>query len=110
MNVLVIYSHPNPKSFTHAILASFVKGLQDSGHTWEVVDLYKINFNPNFNIEDFDTFVGGQAPPDVLEQQRKVAAADAFAFICPVFWMNMPANMIGWIVRVFSYGFAYQLT
>ena len=110
MNVLVVYSHPNPESFTHAILESFVNGLQDGGHTSEVVDLYKINFNPNFNIEDFDTFVGGSAPPDVLEQQRKVAAADAFAFICPVFWMNMPANMIGWIVRVFSYGFAYQLT
>ena len=53
--------------------------------------------------------MGGPVPADVKVQQEKVAWADAFAFVCPVFWMNLPANMIGWIVRVFSYGFAYKL-
>ncbi|MDD5712685.1 MAG: NAD(P)H-dependent oxidoreductase [Smithellaceae bacterium] len=110
MHTLVVYSHPNPESFTHALLDAFTEGLHAGGYTYEVVDLYQIGFNPNFGIADFDTFVGGTPLPDVLEQQKKVEKADALAFICPVFWMNMPANMIGWIVRVFSYGFAYQLT
>ncbi len=110
MNVLVVYSHPNPESFTSALREAFVKGLHEGGHTYEIVDLYKINFNPNFGLEDFTVFVGGPVPDDVKEQQEKVAKADGFAFICPVFWMNLPANMIGWIVRVFSYGFAYRLT
>lgn len=63
MHTLIVYSHPNPESFTHAVLESFTKGLQEGGHTWEVVDLYKINFNPNFDMADFDTFVGGEPTP-----------------------------------------------
>ena len=39
MHTLVVYSHPNPESFTHAILEAFTRGLQDGGHTCEVVDL-----------------------------------------------------------------------
>lgn len=110
MHVLIVYSHPNPESFTHALLESFSRGLKDGGHTFEVVDLYGIDFKPNFGMDDYAAFMGGPVPADVQEQQKKVAAADAFAFICPVFWMNLPANMIGWIVRVFNYGFAYELS
>jgi putative NADPH-quinone reductase len=28
MKVLVVYAHPNPKSFNHAVLEKFVEGLQ----------------------------------------------------------------------------------
>lgn len=110
MNVLIVYSHPNPESFTSALRESFARGLSEGGHESQVIDLYKIDFDPNFRLEDYNAFVGGPVPADVKAQQEKVAWADAFAFVCPVFWMNLPANMIGWIVRVFSYGFAYKLT
>ena len=33
MKVLTVYAHPNPKSFCHAILQQFAKGLEDAGHT-----------------------------------------------------------------------------
>lgn len=46
MNVLTIYAHPNPKSFCHAVLERFTKGLADAGHSNEVVDLYAIGFDP----------------------------------------------------------------
>jgi NAD(P)H dehydrogenase (quinone) len=49
-------------------------------------------------------------PKDVLEQQAKVARADALAFVAPIYWMGFPAILKGWIERVFSYGFAYSLT
>ena len=38
MKVLIIYAHPNPMSFTKAILDNFVKGLKESGHKYEIVD------------------------------------------------------------------------
>ncbi len=110
MKVLIVYSHPNPESFTNALRESFARGLAEGGHESRVIDLYKENFDPNFRLEDYNAFVGGPVPDDVKAQQENVAWADAFAFVCPVFWMNLPANMIGWIVRVFSYGFAYKLT
>ena len=51
-----------------------------------------------------------QQPKDVLAQQEKVAAADGLAFIAPIFWMNFPAILRGWIERVFTYGFVYTMT
>jgi NAD(P)H dehydrogenase (quinone) len=40
MKILIVYAHPNPQSFNHAILQAFTSGLSESGHTYEVVDLY----------------------------------------------------------------------
>jgi NAD(P)H dehydrogenase (quinone) len=49
-------------------------------------------------------------PKDVLEQQAKVAAADALAFIAPVFFVGYPAILKGWVERVFTLGFAFELS
>jgi NAD(P)H dehydrogenase (quinone) len=46
----------------------------------------------------------------VLAQQEKVAAADGLAFIAPIYWMNFPAILRGWVERVFTYGFVYTMT
>jgi NAD(P)H dehydrogenase (quinone) len=54
--------------------------------------------------------VAKRRPKDVLAQQEKVAAADGLAFIAPIFWMNLPAILRGWVERVFTYGFVYTMT
>ena len=71
MNVLVVYAHPNPNSFNHAILESFTKGLKDGGKTFEVSDLNATEFNPSLGFEDFAQVTGEQMPQDVLDQQAK---------------------------------------
>ena len=68
MKVLIIYAHPNPMSFTKAILNNFVNGLKDAGHEFEVVDLYKIKFNPSFQDMDFSFFVDKDMPKDLFQQ------------------------------------------
>ena len=68
MKVLIIYAHPNPKSFTKAILDNFVRGLKEAGHKYEVVDLYKIKFNPIFQDMDFAFFVDKDMPKDLFQQ------------------------------------------
>ncbi len=110
MKVLVVYAHPNPQSFNHAVLEEFTKGLKDGGHTFEVVDLYAIKFDPCTKLEDLTQFTGGQMPRDVLDQQEKVAAADGLVFIFPRLDWTYPAILKGWIQRVFSYGYAYKYT
>lgn len=52
--------------------------------------------------------IGG--PRDVAIQQKKVAQADALAFISPVYFLGFPAMLKGWIERVFTLGFAFGLT
>ena len=49
-------------------------------------------------------------PEDVRVQQAKVKAADALAFIAPVYFVGFPAILKGWIERVFTLGFAFALT
>lgn len=158
MNVLTIYAHPNPKSFCHAVLEQFSKGLADGGHSNEVVDLYAIGFDPVLRDRDAPSWMdenvpqdilsrsdvkqelldsaGGplrrflvkrwigdkdpraiikalrdeRRPKDVLEQQRKVANAQALVFISPVWFVGFPAILKGWFERVFTLGFAFGLS
>ena len=70
MKVLIVYAHPNPKSFCHAILQQFTKGLEDAGHVSEVVDLYAIRFDPVFRMEDFASYVHESMPPEILEEMN----------------------------------------
>ena len=70
MNILTVYAHPNPKSFCHAILQQFTKGLEDAGHTSEVVDLYAIRFDPVFRTQDYASYVHESMPLEILEQMN----------------------------------------
>ncbi|HSO86328.1 MAG TPA: NAD(P)H-dependent oxidoreductase [Draconibacterium sp.] len=68
MKVLIIYAHPNPKSFTKAILDNFVRGLKEAGHHYEIIDLYKSKFNPIFQDMDYSFFVDQDIPRDIFQQ------------------------------------------
>ncbi len=70
MKVLVIFAHPNPMSFTKAILDNFVKGMKEAGHQYEIVDLYKTKFNPVFQDMDFSFFVDEEMPKDLFQQMN----------------------------------------
>jgi NAD(P)H dehydrogenase (quinone) len=108
VRVLTVYAHPNPKSFNHAILEQFNKGLAEAGHEADIVDLYGINFDPCVRAADLVQFSGGQMPAQVIAQQEKVSAADGIALIHPIWGWSFPAILKGWMDRVFSYGFAYE--
>ncbi len=66
MKVMTVIANPSPKSFCHAILEQFNRGLADAGHTNEVVDLYAINFDPVFRIDDFASYIHESMPPELL--------------------------------------------
>lgn len=68
MKVLIVFAHPNPLSFTKAVLDHFVRGLQDAGHSYEIVDLYKIKFNPVFQDKDSAYFVDDSLPEELFRQ------------------------------------------
>ena len=70
MRVLTVYAHPSPKSFCHAILQHFTQGLEDAGHTSEVVDLYAIRFDPVFRMQDFASYVHESMPLEILEDMN----------------------------------------
>jgi len=107
MKHLIIYSHPNPKSFNHAIKETLQMALEQKGHEVRVRDLYEIGFDPVLSAKDFEALERGEALSDVKVEQGHVRWADVVTFIFPVWWNSLPAIARGYIDRVFSVGFAY---
>ena len=70
MRVLVVYAHPNPESFTHALLERVTAGLADAGHDLKVNDLYATGFDPVFRLEDSVQFAHESVPEELLEEMN----------------------------------------
>jgi len=108
--ILVIYSHPNPKSFNHAVLTEVVRIGEAQGAEVVVRDLYELNFQPVLSGEEL---VGhsaeGNISLDVLKEQEYITRASCILFVFPIWWFGLPAILKGYIERVFSYGFAYHM-
>ena len=125
MNVLIVFAHPEPASFSAALKNEAVAALSQAGHAVTVSDLYAMGWNPALGSEEFahdranpgfldlsreqeHAHRNGSHAADVRAEQAKVAAADLVLFHFPVWWFGMPAMLKGWVDRVFSRGFAYS--
>ena len=53
MNILIIYAHPEPKSFNGALKDLAVLELTSLGHQVKVSDLYAMNFKAVADGDDF---------------------------------------------------------
>jgi NAD(P)H dehydrogenase (quinone) len=109
MKYLIIYSHPNTASFNHAIMETISEELIKSNKDFEVRDLYKIHFNPVLSAEDLAAIQNGAVPHDIKTEQDYIRSADTLIFISPIWWSSMPAMLKGYIDRVFSLKFAYDI-
>jgi len=66
LNILTIYANPSPRSFCHAILEQFSKGLKEAGHANEVVDLYGMRFDPVIKARDYPCWMDENIPAGML--------------------------------------------
>lgn len=123
MKVLIVYAHPEPKSFNRALLARSTEELARLGHEVAVSDLYAMRFNPVAGADDFHQ----RRFPDVLHYDReqkhawehsafsgdiareveKLLWCDTLILHFPLWWFSVPAIMKGWIDRVFVNGAVY---
>jgi len=69
-NAVILYAHPNPKSFSNAIKETAFDFLSKNGFNVEVVDLYSINFNPILSAKDFENIQQGAASEDVKKSLK----------------------------------------
>lgn len=110
MHALVVVSHPDSQSLTHAVARSFAEGVAESGeHTTEIADIAAEGFQPAFNQADRTAyFLQKPLPSDVLREQARIDRADALVLVYPVYWWSFPGQLKGWIDRVFANGWAYD--
>jgi NAD(P)H dehydrogenase (quinone) len=74
-----------------------------------VRDLYETGFDPVLKGPDFVAMQKGTVLEDVRAEQDHIKWADVITFIYPIWWYQMPAMLKGYIDRVFSHGFAYEI-
>jgi NAD(P)H dehydrogenase (quinone) len=124
VNALIVYAHPEPKSFNGAMKDLAVEALSAAGHEVVVSDLYAMGFNPvagpadmtgeradsgffSLQKEQTAAYESGTLMPDIAAEIEKLRRADIVILQFPVWWFGMPAILKGWADRVFARGFAY---
>jgi NAD(P)H dehydrogenase (quinone) len=110
MDYLIIYAHPNPKSFNHAILEQVESELIKRKKTYEIRDLNALHFNPVLDGKDFTAMSRGIYLDDVKTEQDFILKSKTLIFIYPIWWFGMPSILKGYIDRIFSHGFAFRFT
>lgn len=106
MHHLIVVSHPAERSFTLSVAHAYAETLEQLSQQWQTHDLYRMGFDPVLPAAELG---GPSTDPAVREAQDAVRAADAIAFIYPLWWLAMPAMLKGYIDRVFARGFAYDM-
>ena len=109
MRSLIIYAHPGVQSLNHAIRQIIESELKTTGETYAVRDLYQLNFDPVLHLQDIEGAEHHVVLEDVQEEQMHIQSSDMLIFIFPIWWAAMPAILKGYIDRVFSFDFAYNV-
>ena len=112
MHIYILFAHPAKKSFSREVLKAFTEGLKKADHTFEVCDLYEINFCTDMDSLQYERgvslFPDSPVPEDVRVEHSKISSSDALVFIYPVWWSDCPAKLKGWFDRVWTNGYAYS--
>lgn len=110
MRILIVYAHPNPASFCHAILRTVESVLDDCGHEVRVKDLYAEGFNPVLSAAELGALNDGRVPEAIDHEQSLLRWADGLVLVYPLWWFDRPAILKGWFDRVLTNGFAFEYT
>lgn len=103
-HILIIYAHPDESSFNAAILTETISQVEQNGHSYDVIDLYKENYNPVLS----KTEMKGELSAETKKYQQLIKAATDIIFIFPVWWFRAPAILEGFIDKIFVPKFAYR--
>lgn len=108
MKILVIYAHPDSDGHCSTILSEVKHHLDKNKSDYEVMDLYKINYDPVLTEKELYGAKDKELNNVNKEMQKKISEADKLIFIYPVWWNSMPAILKGFFDRVFISGFAFR--
>lgn len=106
--VTIILAHPWHGSFNKAVLDSIVVELNKTQREFEIIDLYKDNFNPALSEKELAVYMKGQTlDPLVVKYQNIVKKTTEIILLFPVWWMGMPAMLKGFFDKVMLVDFAW---
>jgi NAD(P)H dehydrogenase (quinone) len=74
MHSLIVVAHPEPSSYTHAVVEQVIAGLKEEPeNTVEIADLTAEGFDPRYTRADYAAFRGERPPPaDAVAEQARI--------------------------------------
>ncbi|MBX3272593.1 MAG: NAD(P)H-dependent oxidoreductase [Sandaracinaceae bacterium] len=106
--ILVVYSHPNPKSFSRAVLESVLAGLGRAECEVQLLDLYAEGFDPVLVVDEQRRRRDLHRVEYTQPYREQIAWCDAMVFVYPVWWGGFPAMLKGYLDRTFVSGLTYS--
>ncbi|MCY4006206.1 MAG: NAD(P)H-dependent oxidoreductase [Rhodobacteraceae bacterium] len=106
----VIYCHPDPESFTSAVLQTVIRELRAAAIETRIEDLYATGFAPVLHrqgVADYPYYPGNTEA--VRRHVENIQWCDMLIFVYPTWWYSLPAMLKGWLDRTMVPGVAFHL-
>jgi len=105
--MLIIYAHPNKNGHSGKILEQIIEKLKEKKEEYEILDLYKIKYDPVLKHNEHYTSGNYNISSGNEDVQIKIKQHDKLIFIYPTWWNSPPAILKGFIDRIFTPRFAF---
>ncbi|MBM7631579.1 NAD(P)H-dependent oxidoreductase [Geomicrobium sediminis] len=106
----IIYMHPSKDSFNGQVLHTFEQALKQKGNEEVYVKhLYESFTDVVLSETEYEDTLKGVYADDVQREHQMLQAAKTITLIFPIWWGGFPAIGKGYLDRVLSYGFAFEL-
>jgi putative NADPH-quinone reductase len=111
MNVVVVLGHPSADSYCAAIFERIILALESqSTHNVTAIRLADEKFATAMSTAERMAYE--TSTPLVTDETKRHAEvllqAGALVFVYPTWWSGLPAQLKGWLERVFVLGVAFQ--
>ncbi|MDN3692064.1 NAD(P)H-dependent oxidoreductase [Chryseobacterium tructae] len=103
--IAIINGHPNKESFNFGIAEAYKNGALEAGAEVKEITIAELDFNSNLQ---FGYQKRMELEPDLLNAWEIIQWADHLVWIHPIWWGGLPAQMKGFIDRLFLPGLAYK--
>ncbi|AZA90317.1 Putative NADPH-quinone reductase (modulator of drug activity B) [Chryseobacterium nakagawai] len=103
--IAIINGHPNKESFNFGVAEAYKSGALEAGAEVKEITIAELDFNSNLQ---FGYQKRMELEPDLLNAWEIIQWADHLVWIHPIWWGGLPAQMKGFIDRLFLPGLAYK--
>ncbi|WP_195939264.1 NAD(P)H-dependent oxidoreductase [Romboutsia sp. 1001713B170131_170501_G6] len=109
MKTTIIVASPSEKSFSKKIVEKLSKKLIENKAEYEIIDLYKDNFNPVMTEKEEMLYNEGKTDDELVKKyQQSIRDSDEMILVFPVWFNNVPAILKGFFDKVFIKNFAFS--
>ena len=103
MNILVIESSPHKHGSSNLLAEEFIRGAKERGHQVEIFDAARADLHPCLGCDACGMSGPCVQKDDMAELRRQILASDMAAFVTPLYYFGMSAQLKTVIDRFYSF-------